>query len=321
VSICSIAENRRGVQPINLTILDAGISPGSVAELQSYCASIGVSISFIDMRAATPAGLKSPSWTDTWSPAMYARLFIARAVPFPKVIYLDSDTTVHVAIKDLWAIDLHGHSIAAAVDPAIVPGITPNARRVGSYPSKPINLGFYRGTWRGYFQDYLGLDDSAYGSYFNSGVLVMDLDKIRAYGSDEACIAMIERPYAYGDQCILNYVYSGDVEHLPPRWNCFNIPATRFNHLDPVQQRAYQQAQQRPGVIHHVKKPFRNRYAKWSGLYWKYLARTPWNARVRKKYLLLATAVGFVKFIGMYPLLFKFTKAIRLLTGVRVRFF
>lgn len=86
---------------------------------------------------------------------MLYRLFIPRLCPdIKKMIYLDSDVLVLSNIKCLWDVSLEGYSLAAVLD-----------------------LPYTRETFvRTKYYNHQGIDDRI---YFNSGVLVMNLERMR----------------------------------------------------------------------------------------------------------------------------------------------
>lgn len=114
-----------------------------------------------------------------------------------RVLYLDADIVVLDSIRELWDIDLNGCCVAATTNP------------------------LYRySEWR--VKARLGLPDRR--AYFNSGVLVFDLDTMRAEGLNRALVewAIDHRDaISWPDQDILNAVLWRRRLSLHPRWNAF----------------------------------------------------------------------------------------------------
>lgn len=127
-----------------------------------------------------------------------ARFLLPEMLPeVRRLLYLDADTLTVASVKVLWDTPLDGAVMAAVpnvVDPAILDRV------------------------RG-----LGLADDA--TYFNSGVLVMDLDAMRRR---DACARVLDVIRTYGerlqwvDQDALNLAFGGDIKALHPRWNAQN---------------------------------------------------------------------------------------------------
>ena len=124
-----------------------------------------------------------------------------------KVIYFDSDIIVNLDINELWKVEL-GDKILAAVPE--------NANK--SIDAKKFFPMCREGIVKG--------DD-----YFNSGVLLMNLEKLRAEENliHEGLIFRIEHThYRNFDQDILNYCFSKSYLKLPVRFNRF-VGSARVN--------------------------------------------------------------------------------------------
>ncbi|USS93362.1 glycosyltransferase family 8 protein [Fructilactobacillus ixorae] len=128
---------------------------------------------------------------------MYFRLLCANALPatLHRVLYLDPDLLVTNDLRPLWNLDLNGKMFAAAVHK----GLTDIMRSVNNLR--------------------LGTD----GGYYNSGVMLMDLDQMRHKVQVAELVHTIEKYHDYlilPDQDILNYLYSNDTKELSEAlWN------------------------------------------------------------------------------------------------------
>jgi lipopolysaccharide biosynthesis glycosyltransferase len=114
-----------------------------------------------------------------------------------RVLYLDCDVLVLDRLDPLWQLDL-GTSVVAAVANVIEP-----ARR----------------------EHVAGIGVSYRGGFFNSGVILFDLDRMRREGSS-AQLVKFARDYGqkllWPDQDALNVVFSSRWHSLHPRWNAQN---------------------------------------------------------------------------------------------------
>ena len=132
------------------------------------------------------------------SKAIYFRLQIPKLLPnkVGRVLYLDCDLLVYADIAELWAQDMKGKAVAAVPDF----GIMASHREWGN---KQRNLGFAAGDL-----------------YFNSGVLLMDVDAWRThhYSARVAELAA-KNAYRHHDQDALNVVFHRNWTPLPLRWN------------------------------------------------------------------------------------------------------
>jgi lipopolysaccharide biosynthesis glycosyltransferase len=128
----------------------------------------------------------------TWTQAVYFRLYFPVLVDqnIERLIYLDTDTLVLKNLAALYSTDLRHFPVAAVYD---------NYVRI---------------------QPLIGLDTE--GSYFNSGVLVMDLKKWREQKISEITLDyLVKNPdnIRFVDQCGLNYTLKGNWLKLPKEMN------------------------------------------------------------------------------------------------------
>ncbi len=90
------------------------------------------------------------------------------------------------------------------------------------------NLNMKNGERAGYVRKQLHMRD-AYG-YFQAGVLVMNLDRMRKIHTVHEWLEMASKPaYIYNDQDILNVECEGLVTYLDYSWNVMHNCAGRVN--------------------------------------------------------------------------------------------
>ncbi|MEB3364517.1 glycosyltransferase family 8 protein [Lactobacillus sp. R2/2] len=140
---------------------------------------------------------------------MYFRLLSSKILPadLHRIIYLDPDILVINSIVPLWQLDLEGKMFAASVHE----GLTDIMSSINN-----IRLGTSTG-------------------YFNSGIMLMDLDQMRVKINIEDITQAIEEHHdtlILPDQDILNYLYGEDILKIPEtRWNydarAFSVYLTR----------------------------------------------------------------------------------------------
>ena len=136
------------------------------------------------------------------TPIAIARIAIPDLLPndVHRVIYLDSDILVTGDLKNLYNTDLKNYSVAMGLD--------------NSYGHD------------GYFM-FKKKD-----GYYNSGVILMDLDKLRKDKASEKMQTFLhdnikkfildeshEKYYRYSDQDLINIVLSGKIKTLSKNWN------------------------------------------------------------------------------------------------------
>lgn len=127
----------------------------------------------------------------------YARIGMASLLAGVKrVIYLDSDLLMMGDLCELWESD-QGDSVAMVCRDRKVLRLSQDS----PWLLAPHEAGL---------------------PYFNSGVMLVDLDKWRAEQVEQKCLDLISKPcgtYRWWDQTILNYVIRGKVGFLPSQWN------------------------------------------------------------------------------------------------------
>lgn len=163
-----------------------------------------ISLTVIDMRSKIREIGADKFYTGTYAIPIFYRLFLPEMLPqYDKVLYLDSDIIVQSDIQDLYFMDIGGAPLAAGLD-------------IGA-SSIPLNLAELNAYW--YCRRVLGLRKS--NRYFNSGVLIMDLQKLRNSDYPQRIRAEISSSSRFGfpDQDILNRIFDGKVFYLDKTWN------------------------------------------------------------------------------------------------------
>lgn len=129
----------------------------------------------------------------------YYRVFLSAILPasVSKVLYLDCDLIVMSSIKDLWNIDLANYALGAVED------------MWSSPPDHPYEV-----------YERLGYDYKY--SYFNAGVMLINLDYWRTHDILGKCVAYIQKypeRLSLNDQDALNAVLYDQKLFIPFIWN------------------------------------------------------------------------------------------------------
>lgn len=183
--------------------------------------------------------------------AAWMRVFLPELIPeLGRILYLDADTFVTGCLDDLWKTPLGNAPLAA------VPNVVEPTMR-----SHVANLGLDRR-----------------GTVFNSGVLLMNLDVMRAYQSSATVVKTareLEGRLLWADQDALNVAFAKRWRPLHPRWNAQNSywtwPTWAAEVLGAA---ALQEATENP-AIRHFEGPTVNKP-------WHYLCVHPWQAEYRR---------------------------------------
>lgn len=227
------------------------LSEASRGRLSEVAAGGDAAIDWLEVRPADIAAFPATRF----HPACWYRVLLPDLLPrAPRVLYLDADLIVLEPLDELWSADLRGRAFAAVVNPL--------------YPFMPDRAAT------------LGLASAS--EYLNSGVLLMDLERMRATG-----LAARLRAYAqdhpdnpWPEQDALSVVCRGEWAALPPRWNA---QTTVFDLADgqlPYPPDQAREARQRPAIVHFIgplkpwtylcRHPLRHVYA-------RHRRQTPWG--------------------------------------------
>lgn len=195
-------------------------------------------------------------------PAMADREHFSRAILFrlglealapadwTRALYLDVDMIVAADVRPLWRTDLGGAAVGAVADCYVQPEE-------------------FAARW--------GLEGAA--GYFNSGMLLIDLEQVRRDGLFKRAIAFVAdnlNDTRFTDQDALNYACWGRWLRLDPCWNVQRhmvIPSLIGE--TPPDRRL---GAAKPAIVHFTgpEKPWLARgYHPWAWLYWDNLKRTP----------------------------------------------
>lgn len=198
VSMASLFENNKEAQEINVYIIENGIAEENRKKLMSLGDDYGRNIAFIpmpDINAQKRLGLKKVK--NKWMFDSFCRLYLADLLPdtVHRVLYLDCDILIVAPLFDLWHVDLKGCSAGAVAD---------------ALPRQYYSL--------------LSIVDQAH--YCNSGVILFDLDRLRAHSYDDEIRRYIQEHDGYVffmEQTVFNAVWKNDICLLPARYNLMSI--------------------------------------------------------------------------------------------------
>lgn len=177
---------------------------------------------------AVPKDLQRSFPSHRFHVSAWFRILLPVLVPdLSRAIHVDVDTVVLDDVQALWDQDLDGRLFAAATNPL--------------YPFQPQH-------WR----TDLGLRSAR--DYLNSGVLVMDLDRMR----DEGLVARLQayaqaRPdNRWPEQDALAATCSLRWLELPPRWNVQNTVYDLDADDLPYSSQELAEALARPAIVHFI---------------------------------------------------------------------
>ncbi|KAG9014684.1 hypothetical protein FRB94_010531 [Tulasnella sp. JGI-2019a] len=147
---------------------------------------------------------------------VWAKLDLIGVIPVERVLYLDADILVRGSLAELWEVDLGDKLVAAAVDVGLPMGHTGLPKR-----DEP---------------------------YFNAGVLLLDLTKIRQHAQDLRSLARSMRDAHFRDQDVLN-THFRDWKQLSLRWNAQGL-GTYAKNSSSERDRLDLTEQDHPAIVH-----------------------------------------------------------------------
>lgn len=223
--------------------------------LQHVAGERGGEIVFHHIDDARVAGLRVHGY---FTSAMWYRILLPELLPdVSRVLYLDVDTLALDDLAPLWEVDLSGALVGAATN--------------------------VFEAWRGTeHTDALGLDQA---DYFNSGVLLLNLDELRRTGAmDELRRVAVEQAdrLLWPDQDALNLVLGPRRVALPPRWNAMNSVYLLPEAEAVFSAESLREARDRPAIRHFegpgANKPWdREPAVPHVEDYWRHRRATPWR--------------------------------------------
>lgn len=242
----SIEANQDGKDPISVYIVDDGITRRNRLKISKTIVATNIELIWIPLTEAIPDNIQLPADSSTFPKNIYVRFYIPYFLPShaTRAIYLDTDTLVLKNLKELWNINLIGMPLGAVTD-----------------LSETVSS-----DWGG-IPNYEMLGIPPESKYFNSGVLLIDVEKWRACQVPEKLVACIHEnlQYAtYPDQYGLNVFFANQWLELDPSWNCYS-----------------QRDDPSPHIIHFTRmKPIYRSYrfnASYAQLFFRYLNLTPYR--------------------------------------------
>lgn len=266
--MCSLFDKNQDMKSITVYVLSLGLSKenrGKLKEIADRYSRELVILELGDIREKFDFEVD----TGGYDISIMGRLFMGEMLPktVKRVLYLDCDTVVVRSLKALWKTDLGDAVLGAVMEPTI-------------YESVKESIGL-----------------SAEDGYYNSGMLLVDLERWRKENVQEKLMAFLKEKGGSlfaSDQDLLNGALKGRIHTLMPVWNFF--PNYRyFNYKTlvdhspsyrAVSKDEFRLAKQHPAIIHYMgdERPWiRGNLNHYRLAYEKYLALTPWAGTPKQK--------------------------------------
>lgn len=228
-------------------------SADTVAQLSEMVSGLRSAIVFHEVADSAGDGLPAMGRI---SEVMWYRLALPELLPTTeRVLYLDCDTLVLEPLAPLWQIDMQGRSVAAVTN-VFPPDLL----------HRPDDLGIPR------------------TDYFNSGVLLMDLNAWRADRWSERIVRLARsepKRIVFPDQDALNIELRNSKLALHPRWNCQNSVLYLGTAEELLGVVPTAEARAHPAILHFEGPEFAKPWHYLSAhpfrqMYFDHRAQTPW---------------------------------------------
>ena len=252
VMLVSLCENNKNSLFI-IHIISDTLNAEDKATLQKILAKYSLTLKFYSpdesiLKACPPSNSHIPN-------IAYYRCFLSIILPqdIQKVLYLDGDMIIRGEINELWNTDISSYAIACVED-----------------------------MWSLDEDNYKRLDYPSSYSYFNAGVLLINLDNWRKNNTNQTInqyLIQNGHKLIFNDQDVLNALFYDKKLFLPLR---FNMQDGFFRRRRKIAERTWKELDEAildPTILHYTggKKPWHYKSLhpyKWE--YFKYLDLTPW---------------------------------------------
>jgi len=240
---------------LRFTVLYEGVSDARRKQVESVAPDA-------EFRWIDVGGLGIPDYSsrEHFSRAILFRLGLESAAPEKcrKILYIDTDVICTRDIRELWETDMGGRPLAAVEDSYVDPDA---------------------------FAQVWSVEPNQ-ASYFNSGVLLIDIEAVRREKGFQRAIDFVAQHAAdvrFADQDALNFVFWGRWTRLDAIWNVQRhmvIPSLSAGLAPRLRLNA-----KAPRIVHFTgpHKPWIfASYHPWAWLYWRVLLKTCFATEVRE---------------------------------------
>ncbi|MGL4537671.1 MAG: glycosyltransferase family 8 protein [Cetobacterium sp.] len=240
-TLLSVLKNSK--EKWNIFIIYENLSDETKIKLNTIIESYNSKVNYIEINKKELERFEVGEGTHL-SSIVFARLFIPELLKNEeRALYLDCDVVVLKPLEELYNMDLQGKSIGVILD----------GKKDQKSSLNRLNLSLDR-------------------TYFNAGVMVMDLKKLRENSkflkTIDYCLNP-DRELQLNEQDALNIIFENDYMTNNVVWNYTHGNSEENSYIE-----------NEIGIVHFTGdiKPWDCRsYSPYKHLYWKYLNETPWK--------------------------------------------
>jgi len=208
---CAVASALCHLDPTreaDVRVLNGGISETSKGILSRLVGRFGKSVR-LEFVAVDDSVFREATSGPGKSHMAYCRILLPHLLDVPRLIYLDCDVLVFRNLSELFDLELSCGKVIAAVRDSETRSLAEDSRTIADAMKLPAD-----------------------GAYFNSGLMLMNLDELRKQNFPECALEFLETwrgRYRFWDQSAINFFLHGQIDELP---ECWNRASWRFNEQD-----------------------------------------------------------------------------------------
>ncbi|MDO4939104.1 MAG: glycosyltransferase family 8 protein [Lachnospiraceae bacterium] len=270
-SMCSVLYNNRSEEILDIYVISTGLAVKSIKSLNSLCSSYGRKLTVLDLNDISKRlDSESSAFSQKFDISIMGRFFLCELLPgdTDKVLYLDCDTITTASLHNLYdEIPDNDFIMAAVMEPTI-----------------------YKTT-----KQMLKLNPDA--PYFNSGVLLIDMNRWRDENGDQkmaAYFSEVAEASVFADQDVLNRILEKRVKFLSPKYNFstnyYYFKRKYLTDISPsysiVSEEEFEESKRSPVIIHYAgdEKPWiKGNHNPYKSEYEKYIGMTDWKDTPEQK--------------------------------------
>lgn len=288
VAIQSLIKNSSRNFNYDIVILERDMSDINKNLIQSIPQKGNISIRFTNVSQLL-TGCKFHINT-YFSEETYYRLFIPTIFTnYSKIIYLDCDIVILRDISDLYQVDLSKNLLAATYN-------------ISTYIHQKYDKPVKNVPWRKYLTEVLNLSQPE--NYFQAGVLVFNVSKMKEYNIQKQAIRMAEsfEPVLV-DQDVLNSICQNNVLYFSQKWNLHNNFSVQYKNMNTLSELPkplvddYLSAKNCAYIIHYAgkEKPWSHPSLEYANSWWEYARQTPFYEEIIYRNFLSTNSVSQYK--------------------------
>lgn len=264
LSVClqSLIEHTSKEHYYDILIFERNITDANKAILEQQICRENISLRFINPMEIIN-NYKNLKFPKQYNLECYFRLTSPIILEkYKKLIFTDVDLIFQEDIANLYSIDIP-NALGACQDLVYCSFLSTPGLGIVEYATKELEL------------------KDPY-KYFNTGVMVLNLNYLREHKIPEKCLTMAnERMYRILEQDILNKLLKEDITYIDDRWNCPTMNPTYEKFMKNLSQNyisRYITAFKEPYIVHWAGrlKAWGESNADKAYLWWQYARKTPY---------------------------------------------